>query len=156
MEVCFFSHNISFSLRNKSAVREWIVDCIISERKFPGNISFVFTNDRFLSGLNKKYLSHHWLTDIITFDYNAPGIIQNRGRSVKNVKNYQEIFGDVCISIDRVKENAGIYHSTFYGELYRVMIHGILHLCGYPDKTLLEKKKMIRKENYYLHRLNGK
>ena len=128
MEVRFFSYNISFSLRNKSVIRKWIVDCIASERKFPGDISIVFTNDRFLLGLNEQYLNHHWLTDVITFDYNTPGTIQNRGCNVKNVKKRQEISGDVCISIDRVKENAGIFHSTFYGELNRVMIHGILHL----------------------------
>jgi len=132
--IYFINNNISFHLKNKKKLREWISATILEENKFVGNITFIFCDDEYLSDINNKYLNSNYLTDIITFSYNED----------------QMISGDIMISIERVKENAKIYKTFFLNELSRVMIHGILHLCGYKDKSEKEKTNMQEKENYYL------
>ena len=97
-------------------------------------ITIIFCSDEYLLRLNKEYLSHDYYTDIITFEYS----------------NKTEYSGDLFISLDRVEENAKIFHKTYENELYRVMLHGILHLVGYNDKTEREKQQMKEKENNYL------
>jgi probable rRNA maturation factor len=146
MPVQFLSQPIRFSLKKKSAVKKLILDLIGKEKKKAGNISFTFCNDEFLLALNKKFLKHNTLTDIITFQYSTsppsplPGEKGARG----------EVSAEIFISIPRVKENAKKFNVSFENELHRVMIHGILHLCGYKDKTPAKKKEMRRKEDYYL------
>ena len=95
---------------------------------------FNFCSDESLSKINKEFLNHDTLTDVITFDYST----------------LNEISGEIFISIDRVRENASEFQQSFEQELKRVMIHGLLHLCGYSDKTAEDKVLMSDKENYYL------
>ena len=133
MPIRFFSQNIRFSPAKKSSVRKLLLSVIRKEKRNSGEINFIFCNDAFLYALNKKFLKHTTLTDIITFQYPS-----------KNLS------GEIFISIPRVKENAKKFKTDFENELCRVMIHGVLHLCGYNDKKRNERKKMRRKEDYYL------
>ncbi len=134
--ILFSYQNMSFSLKKKAAISNWILSTIQKEKKRAGDISFTFCNDTFLLALNKKFLKHNTLTDIITFQYPGP-----------------KISSEIFISIPRVKENAKKFKVSFENELYRVMIHGILHLCGYKDKTASAKKEMRRREDHYLNLL---
>lgn len=133
--IIFFSERISFLLKNKKKLREWIIFSVQLEKKEPGDINYIFCNDECLHDLNIKYLNHDTYTDIITFNYS---------------ENTYEISGDIYISIERVKENAQKFEATFPEELYRVMIHGVLHLLGYKDKTRIDAQIMRDKEDYYL------
>ena len=133
MPIQFFSQNTTFSLKKKSAVKKIILAVIQKEKKEAGGISFTFCDDKFLLALNKKFLKHNTLTDIITFQYSS-----------------QKLSSEIFISIPRIKENAKKFNVSFENELRRVMIHGILHLCGYKDKTTAKKKEMRKKEDYYL------
>jgi probable rRNA maturation factor len=132
--ISFTSLGISFSLKNKLLVRSWVKSIVNNEEKIAGDITYVFCDDEYLGSMNEKYLKHHTLTDIITFDYSEKG----------------KLSGDICISIDRIEENARSYKTSFYKELGRVMAHGVLHLSGYKDKTSEEKKIMRSKEDLYL------
>ena len=119
---------------NYQQTTRWLNNVIINENKTIGEIVFVFCTDEFLLAKNIKHLNHDFLTDVITFDYCNDNLIA----------------GDVLISTERVEENARTYEVTFLKELQRVMVHGLLHLLGYNDKTKKEKEKMQRKEDYYL------
>jgi probable rRNA maturation factor len=134
-EFNFHSENISFTLNKKPAIISWLSYSIKNENKIPGEISYIFCSDQYLHELNVKHLNHNTLTDIITFDY-----------CEKNRVN-----GDLFISIDRVKDNAKSFNSSIENELHRVMIHGILHLCGYKDKTAEDQNVMSAKEDFYLN-----
>jgi rRNA maturation RNase YbeY len=135
--ILFFSE-IKFKLSQKKLIKNWLQKIALLENKKVKDVNFIFYNDEQLSILNKKYLNHDTLTDIITFDY-----------SEKSRLN-----GDVCISIERIKENAQKFNNTFEEELRRVMAHGILHLCGYKDKTNVNKQLMKQKENEVLMLFN--
>ena len=137
----FHSQNIKFSLKNKSAIRKWILSVIEKEKHSSGEINYIFCEDKYLFSLNKKYLKHNTLTDIITFDYST---INHQPLTINHIS------GDIFISIPRVKENAKKYNFSFEKELHRVMIHGVLHLCGYKDKTPKEKTTMRQKEEEFL------
>ena len=113
------------------------ISVIKAENKQIGEINCIFCDDEYLLEKNKTYLNHNTLTDIITFDYSEK----------------DEISGDLFISIERVRENAKIYNVTFELELSRVLIHGILHLIGFGDKTDEEIKTMRQKENFYLEKI---
>ncbi len=139
MPVRFFSEDVSFSLKNKRVLKSWINDVVNKNNYEVDNINIVFCSDQYLSGFNKTYLKHNTLTDIITFTYN-------------NTET-AAILGDIFISVERVKDNAKKYSISFSDELYRVIIHGILHLCGYEDKTKSEKNNMRAKENDSLQML---
>jgi rRNA maturation RNase YbeY len=132
--ILFFVEKTNFRIKNKIAVKSWLFDAIIQENKTLGYINIILCTDDYLHDLNQKYLSHDTLTDIITFDFNEKELL----------------VGEIFISIDRVKENAGIYGVKVVDELHRVIIHGVLHLCGYKDKSRKDKKLMTDKENYYL------
>ena len=106
-----------------------------TELKELGDISIIFVSDQYLLEMNQKYLNHDYFTDIITFDYCEHNIIS----------------GDLFISVDRVKENADSFNVDELTEIHRVMIHGVLHLCGYQDKTEEEEKNMRLLENKYLN-----
>jgi rRNA maturation RNase YbeY len=102
-----------------------------------GHLSFVFCTDDYILEVNKKFLNHDYYTDIITFDYNESTILS----------------GEFIISIDRVKDNSLTHQCAFHKELYRVIIHGVLHLLGFSDKTEIQKMKMRELENLYLNQL---
>ena len=112
---------------------------IFNENKKEGELSFVFCSDEYLLKMNIDYLKHDFYTDVITFDYSEGDIIS----------------GDVFISIERIKENSEKYNVSFENELQRVMIHGVLHLVGYKDKTEEELKQMREKESQYLNILKN-
>lgn len=132
--ISFTSEDVSFKLDNQNEVALWIIDIINKEGKIPGEISYIFCSDDFLHNINIKYLNHDTYTDIITFNYCEEKIINS----------------DIFISIDRVKENSKTYKTSFHQELMRVIIHGVLHLLGYNDKTANETKEMRAKEDFYL------
>ena len=131
--VSFFSVG-TFSLKTETAVAACINSIATEESRVVGDIKFVFCDDNFLLKINKEFLGHDTYTDIITFDY-----------SIGN-----EVISEIYVSTDRVEENAKKYKQTFENEIHRVMIHGVLHLCGYNDKLAEEKQIMRDKENHYL------
>lgn len=127
----FFSEDVSFDLEDPPRIQQWISQVVALEKKQLQLINYVFCSDTYLHHLNVEYLDHDTLTDIITFQYSPLPTVE----------------GDIFISIDRIRENAAAFGVTFLQELYRVMVHGALHLCGYGDKTPEEKKIMTQKEN---------
>jgi probable rRNA maturation factor len=127
-----------YIIKEKRKINNWIKLCIDEEGKEINTISFNLCSDEYILQLNNEVLQHDYYTDIITFELNE--------------KN-EPIEGDIYISIDRVKDNAKILNIPFITELQRVIIHGVLHLCGYKDKNTEEEKQMREKENYYLNKI---
>ncbi len=125
-----FNYETDFELHHESDFSNWISEVILSENKKEGEINYIFCDDDYLLGINQQYLDHDTLTDIISFDY-----------SVGN-----EINGDIFVSVERVKENATDYKVTFHEEIQRVLVHGVLHYCGYKDKTESDELVMRAKE----------
>jgi rRNA maturation RNase YbeY len=123
------------SFVSKRALKETLKDLAQQEGKVLKDLSLVFTDDEYLLEVNKQYLNHDYFTDVITFDYS----------------NFPEVSGDVMISIDRVKDNALSLQQSFELEFYRVVFHGLLHLCGYKDKTNEDALIMRAKEDFYLN-----
>lgn len=121
-------------LIRKNELKKWIESVIQSEGKRKGSITFLFSDDEQVAQLNQSFLAHKTLTDILTFDYSLD----------------QCISGDVIISVERVNENAKTFKTDPYTELLRVMVHGVLHLCGHKDKSHDEKEKMRKTEEKYL------
>ncbi len=134
-----YNYETEFSIKNESTITSWIKELIRSEGYKLEEINYVFCDDEYLHNLNVEFLNHDTLTDIISFDYTVGKLIQ----------------GDVFISIERVKENALDFKVPFEEELHRVMAHGVLHYCGYKDKTEDDEKQMRAKENHYLELLNS-
>jgi probable rRNA maturation factor len=134
-QIYFFLEEVTFNLRHKRKIREWILKSVENEEYRVGILNYILTNDNILVQLNTEYLQHYTLTDIITFD-----LSENAG----------ELSGDIFISVDRAKENAREYKVSLANELNRLMIHGVLHLMGYKDKTAGEKEIMRAKEEFYL------
>ena len=130
---------MSFSI-NEELVVKWLDESVRSLGFVIGELSFIFCSDEYLKEINIKYLNHDFFTDVITFDYSKEKLL----------------FGDVYVSTDRVKENAKTYNSSFNKELFRVIIHGVLHLCGFNDKTKKEKTLIRSKENEALSTIDWK
>ena len=128
----------AFSLKTKPEVIKCIETLVKQELREIGDITFVFCDDNYLHKINLEFLEHNTYTDIITFDYSVGS----------------QIISEIYISVDRVADNAKKYSQTFEDEIHRVMIHGILHLCGYKDKLAEDKQIMRDKENHYLSLLN--
>ena len=125
-----FNYETEFQLDNETRYEEWLSAVIVSEGKKEGEISYIFCDDDYLLEINKQYLDHDTLTDIISFDYTMGN----------------EISGDIFISVERVKDNAVDFNVSFEEELRRVMAHGVLHYCGYKDKTEADEQLMRTKE----------
>lgn len=135
-DISFFSEDIEFTLKDKAKVRNWIAETVKAEGfKRVAELSFVFCSDTYLLAINKEYLDHDTYTDIVTFDTS---------------EDEDVIAGDIFISVDRTRENAAKFAVSDTDELHRVLIHGILHLCGFLDKTKTDKELMTAKENEYL------
>ena len=133
--VHFFNQDIDFKLSHPRKRKNWIKNTVEEEGGTLGSLNFIFCSDEHLLGINIQYLNHETYTDIITFD---------------NSEEEDQIEGDIFISIDRVRENASKLKVAFDDELDRVMIHGVLHLLGYGDKTTRQSKLMREKEDAYL------
>lgn len=129
-----FEVEIKYSLKEKRRIKEWLNLVAFEEGSKIQNLNFLIVGDKKMIHFNKTYLNHDYSTDIITFD---------------NSEN-KKISGDIVISIERVKENSKKYKVKLEDELRRVMAHGLLHLLGYDDKNEKEKKRIRKKENYYL------
>lgn len=129
--ISFNSEDIDFELANTPLVRRWIEKVIQQEGGRLTYLNIIFCSDPYLHQMNVEYLQHDTYTDIITFPYQEPPRVEV----------------DIFISIDRVRDNAHIYEATFEDELHRVIIHGVLHLCGYGDKVPAEQARMREKEN---------
>ena len=126
-----FNQNIAFPQIDRELASSWISQIIRLHDKEEGDLVFVFCSDQYLLEINREYLHHDYFTDIITFNYNQENVVS----------------GDIFISLDTVGVNAEEYQVSFLNELHRVMIHGILHLIGFDDKTDDQKKIMREKEN---------
>jgi len=113
---------------------DWLSKVVSGEQKLLGEVIIVLGDDEWLRSFNVKYLNHDYYTDIITFDYSTNDLVS----------------GDLLISVERVNENAVLNGVTFMDELNRVVVHGVLHLCGYGDKSPTEANQMRQKEDYYL------
>ena len=133
-----FNYETDFELLNESQLSDWISTTILNEKCKEGEINYIFCDDEYLHKLNVEFLNHDTLTDIISFDYSAG----------------KELHGDIYISIERVADNAKDFKSDFIDEIHRVMIHGILHYCGYKDKTEADETVMRQRENDYLAKLS--
>jgi probable rRNA maturation factor len=125
-----FNYELDFKLEDEAAYSDWISKVISSEYKHEGEINYIFCDDDYLIGLNQQYLDHDTLTDIISFDYSEGNNLQ----------------GDIFISIERVRDNALDFDVLFEEELKRVLVHGVLHYCGYKDKSEEDEKLMRQKE----------
>lgn len=132
-----FNYETDFKLSSEERISKWIKNTITEEGYKLEEINYVFCDDDYLHKLNVEFLNHDTLTDIISFDYSIGKIIQ----------------GDIFISIERVKDNARDFGVSFEEELHRVIIHGVLHYCGYKDKSDDDTAEMRDKENHYLSKL---
>jgi len=126
-----FNYETDFKLDNEDVIAGWLGNVITSENKKEGEINYIFCDDEYLHKINVEYLDHDTLTDIISFDY-----------SMGN-----ELHGDIFVSVERVKDNATDYNVSFEEELKRVLVHGVLHYCGYKDKGEVEELVMRSKED---------
>ncbi len=125
-----FNYENDFQLDNESLYEDWISRVIASENKEEGELSYIFCDDEYLHKINVEYLNHDDLTDIISFDYSEGNVLH----------------GDIFISIERVQDNANDFKVPFEEELKRVIIHGVLHYCGYKDKSDSDAAIMRAKE----------
>ena len=126
-----FNYETDFTLENEEAIAAWLTNVITSENKKEGEINYIFCDDEYLHKINLEYLNHDTLTDIISFDYTMGN----------------EISGDIFVSIERVKDNAKDFNVVFEEELKRVLVHGVLHYCGYKDKGEADELLMRNKED---------
>lgn len=137
MSIYFHNEDSPYVLSGKTKIKSWLKSTIEHYKKSIGTINIVFCSDQHLLGINKEYLNHDYYTDIITFNF-----CENK-----------TISGDLFISIDRIKDNSKKNKLLFVNELHRVIIHGVLHLCGFNDKTNEEKKEIRQLENYFLNQI---
>jgi probable rRNA maturation factor len=126
-----FNYETEFTLDNEEAISSWISNVIKSENKKEGEISYIFCDDEYLLQINQEHLQHDFYTDIISFDY-----------TVGN-----ELSGDIFVSVERVRENAIDFKVPFDEEFKRVLVHGVLHYCGYKDKSEEDELLMRSKED---------
>lgn len=134
MAISFSTYDVSYDIREKSKIIKWIVEVIENEGFKVGDINFIFCSDEYILQTNRKFLNHDYTTDIISFDYSSR----------------RKISGDIIISIPTVTQNAERFSVSFYQEILRVIVHGVLHLMGYKDGTDDEKEKMRQAENLSL------
>ena len=133
-QIHFFFPYKHISLKDRKQLKDFLRDIFTKEKKKLGTLRYIFCSDKELLQINRQYLHHDFFTDIITFDLGTAGTIE----------------GEIYISVERVKENARLWHTSIKEELHRVIFHGVLHLCGYKDKLKKEEKEMRRKEDRLL------
>ena len=130
-----FHFTNSFTFKNKRKIKNWLKDTIVNEKKKVGDINYIFCSKEYLKKMNNDYLSKNYETDVISFDFSKDN----------------KISGDIYISSETVKKNSSIFNVGFSNELKRVMVHGLLHLLNYNDKSKQELKMMREKENFYIN-----
>jgi probable rRNA maturation factor len=130
LSIKIYYDQIKYRIHKTGEIKRFLEKVIADENKTPGDLIFIFTNDENILDLNRKYMKHDYYTDVISFNY-----------SEKNTVN-----GEIYISLDTIKRNAILYQATIREELMRVIIHGLLHLCGYRDENAREKEKMFAKQ----------
>ena len=130
-----FHFTNSFTLKNKRKIKNWLKNTVVNEKKKVGDINYIFCSKEYLKKMNNDYLSKNYETDVISFDFS----------------NDNKISGDIYISSETVKKNSIIFNVCFNNELKRVMVHGLLHLLNYNDKSKQELKIMREKENFYIN-----
>ena len=130
-----FHFTNSFTLKNKRKIKNWLKDTIVNEKKKVGDINYIFCSKQYLKKMNNDYLSKNYETDVISFDFSKDN----------------KISGDIYISSETVKKNSIIFNVCFNNELKRVMVHGLLHLLNYNDKSKQDQKIMREKENFYIN-----
>ncbi|MFC5284439.1 rRNA maturation RNase YbeY [Pedobacter alpinus] len=135
VSIFFFSEQTTYKPKQIKALKNWVLSVINAENFQLQELNFIFCSDDYLLKINREYLKHDTYTDTITFD---------------NSENKENVFGDVFISVDRVRENAKLFKNSLADELHRVMVHSTLHLLGYKDKSAKDKTLMTDKENEYL------
>ena len=133
-DICFHKEGVRLRLPNTRILSRWIEQVVRMEGRDPGSVTFIYCSDVYLREINRKYLKTNAITDVISFEYNEDSIVS----------------GDIFISVDRVRENAFYYKIPLQTELRRVMVHGLLHLIGYCDKTDKDKSAMTEREDLYL------
>ena len=126
-----FAFQTNCSLKKRTILKQWIKTIVENNKKEVGEISYIFCSDEQLLEINKEFLNHDYYTDIITFDYSETDVVS----------------GDLFISIERIKDNAKTLKTSYQEELHRVIIHGVLHLLGYKDKTEEEIENMRKLED---------
>lgn len=139
MSVNFSNGDIDFALDNETMIKDWISEIVTRHKKKLGKVNYLFCSDQMVHDMNVRFLNHDTFTDIITFDFVSGNLIS----------------GDIVISVDRVGENASFFASSFNQELHRVIIHGILHLLGFKDKSNEDAATMRAKENEALQILDS-
>lgn len=139
MAIVFSNNKDKFKLKKSALIKKWIEKVAAKEKRSVGDLSYVFMSDEELLKINQQFLKHNTYTDIITFDYS-----ENK-----------KISGEIFISVDRVEENAKKMGTTFEDEIHRVIIHGVLHLCGYKDKTKIDSDNMRKQEDKALRVFNA-
>ena len=133
-----FNYETQYELKGETKISNWISSVINSENHKEGQINYVFCDDAYLHKLNVEFLKHDTLTDIISFDYSLGKILH----------------GDIYISIERAEDNAKDFGVSFQEEIHRLIVHGVLHYCGFKDKAEDDAKLMRDKENFYLRQLS--
>jgi rRNA maturation RNase YbeY len=134
--VHFYFEKVGLTLKERGKLKGFINSVIAKEKKNLNNLNYIFCNDNALLEINRKYLDHNFYTDVITFDLSS---------------SRKEILADIYISVDRIRENAKSLKLSLKEELHRVMLHGLLHLCGYNDKTEVQRTLIRKKEDFYLN-----
>tara|TARA_X000000950_G_scaffold212679_1_gene255895 strand:- start:148 stop:558 length:411 start_codon:yes stop_codon:yes gene_type:complete len=129
-----FHFTNSFTLKNKRKIKNWLKDTVVNEKKKVGDINYIFCSKEYLKKMNNDYLSKNYETDVVSFDFSKDN----------------KISGDIYISSETVKKNSIIFNVGFNSELKRVMVHGLLHLLNYNDKSKQDQKIMREKENFYI------
>jgi rRNA maturation RNase YbeY len=134
LKIRIFYEDVNFRLDGWRNIKKLIEKVIRGENKIPGDLIFILTNNKVVRKLNKEFLKHNYNTDVISFDWDGD----------------ENINGEVYISIETVKLNSLNYKVSYKSELVRVIVHGVLHLCGYNDKSIKEKEEIRRREDYWL------
>jgi probable rRNA maturation factor len=137
-KIQFYTEDVQYKLMRKTLLRHWVKTSALKEGHSIGSLNIILCSDEYLLTMNKQFLQHDFYTDIITFDYNKESIL----------------IGELYISIHRVTDNANKNNVSIENELYRIIIHGVMHLCGYKDKTKKESKLIREKEDFYLKKLD--
>lgn len=134
MAISVHYQNVRFQIRGSARIKDWLTSSVIEEGKSVASIDFFFIDDDSQRKINSEFLEHHYNTDVITFNYSDKG----------------EISGEIYIAIDTVRRNSDLFKTGFRNEYLRVMLHGVLHLIGYKDKSKEELRQMREREDYYL------